>query len=687
MVHGNDRFPGSANDTFSQSVAGMTSSKSPKSSYRHDIDGLRALAVIAVIAHHLGGQAFPFGYLGVDIFFVISGYVVTLSILRKLSHGPKNLLIDFYYHRIRRILPLLLTCVAVTIAASFFVVPNFGESIRTGLSSLVGMSNIFLYRNQTRYGALDSDMNLFTQTWSLGVEEQFYIVAPLIFFLVSLAIKPKVSRIRIVAATLGILALISAIAFAVLYKHNPNASFYLITSRFWELAVGCVLALYTVIKFEGQADGSTIGLVENANRRYLYYSFLVIALSVLLIPAGGNSGGLNALRNVAVVIGTAGLIHSFDRNSIAGKLFTADIPVYIGKISFSLYLWHWAIITLFRWSFGVTTANIPIILALTFIFSAISYRFVEIPFRFKKSSLEKLHVIGIGAGATAVVFVVVGLCGKYNHAISDTLYIGDKRFVIGGELNDQKVDLPQCSVEALKSRIRCQESATQYAQLSDANSGHPENGHPKILVIGDSHAEQLKYPVSRVVPATDTIIGLRYSPFNPDDEKKLKTMDAIVGSGDIVIAATSPIHMSAAAGSPSLKLELVARLRHSLAQVARIVEDRNGYLLLVKPPPNICSKYEYAAEGIFPGTCRTDRNSAWNWGKEISRAYDDLAGRSSRVIALDAFADFCPPSALSCGAEDESGHLLYADYASHITRYGQEKIEGRLGSVLRPLLD
>ena len=155
--------------------------------YKAYIDGLRAIAVLVVILFHFDPEMLPGGYLGVDIFFVISGYVVTSSVMNKSYESWGRFLKDFLSRRVKRLLPALMLCVLVTSALCFAFIPNSTSMLdimlRTGLASLLGLSNVFLFKESANYFASSTELNLFTHTWSLGVEEQFYLLFPLLFAL------------------------------------------------------------------------------------------------------------------------------------------------------------------------------------------------------------------------------------------------------------------------------------------------------------------------------------------------------------------------------------------------------------------------------------------------------------------------------------------------------------------------
>ena len=155
---------------------------STKSGYRPEIDGLRAFAVVTVIINHFNKNILPGGYLGVDIFFVISGFVITSSLYQRPSENFKDFITGFYERRIQRLVPALSVFVLITSIAICFFNAQPGNSLITGLTSLFGLSNIYLLKNSTDYFAQSTELNVFTNTWSLGVEEQFYILFPFLIW-------------------------------------------------------------------------------------------------------------------------------------------------------------------------------------------------------------------------------------------------------------------------------------------------------------------------------------------------------------------------------------------------------------------------------------------------------------------------------------------------------------------------
>ncbi len=334
-----------------------------KNQYRYELDGLRALAILAVIIHHLNKALLPSGFLGVDIFFVISGYVITSSSASKQYSNFKKFTLNFYKKRIKKIMPsLILYVLILSLLISFFSINNNGR-IYTGISSLFGVSNIALFMASKNYFAENINMNPFVNTWSLSVEIQFYLCFPFIIWLTRFRNKNIINK-KIFPNVLIFISLISFIAYIFIYTTNRNAGYYLLPYRFWEFGLGSILFIFLI------KNNSFIKKINKLNPKLI----VLMILLTFLIPVK-----FLLFSTVFIVFLTLLLIINFKNDPFIFSIFTDKKVVYIGLISYSLYLWHWGIISISRWTIGINFWTVPLILLIIFSTSVISHRFVELP--------------------------------------------------------------------------------------------------------------------------------------------------------------------------------------------------------------------------------------------------------------------------------------------------------------------
>ena len=346
--------------------------------YAPYIDGLRALAVLSVIVYHLHPQWLPGGLAGVDVFFVISGFVVSASVGALRAVSLKQFVLYFYARRVQRIAPALIVCLLVTSLASVLFIPSAWLSdtnSKTGLFAFFGLSNLVLAKTGNDYFSPRVEFNPYMHTWSLGVEEQFYLIFPLLFFMwVS-----KVPRSKLTVGLFGVGFVASLACAKWLSISHETLAFYLIFSRFWELAAGVLL--YQVLSLCGRPFG-----VAERGATWLASGGALLALALLAASlAFGTPNSFpfpGALAPVAGTLGLLGFLHGRRTEGLLHRVLASRGVVFIGRISYSLYLWHWPVIVLLRWTTGVDEARWRILAAvLTFALATASYYFIENPVR------------------------------------------------------------------------------------------------------------------------------------------------------------------------------------------------------------------------------------------------------------------------------------------------------------------
>ena len=380
--------------------------------YRADIDGLRAIAVLSVVIYHINPAILSGGFAGVDIFFVISGYLITSHLLSEIAIKHDLSLIRFYGRRVKRIIPALVVMVLTTIAFGYFYLTNFYfknlgyESI----SSLLSFSNIYYYLN-TGYFDIDSSMRPLLHTWSLGVEEQFYFVWPLLLITIY-----KISRKPIFIALGFVFLILVSYLSNYIFSNDIDALFYLMPFRVFELASGGFVAWLHLNKI-------TVPLFE-LNIRYKDILSLFGLLLVFIPFVYLEHGVVFPYYNVIpTLIGCVILIYF--NSTLASRLLSGKAIVYIGLLSYSFYLYHWPIIFYAKYldldvrelEYGVA------VFALSLVSAFVSYHIVEKPFRYIKKGFINKMLFGLFVTSVIISLAISGGIAKsYN---SSKELIGD----------------------------------------------------------------------------------------------------------------------------------------------------------------------------------------------------------------------------------------------------------------------
>ncbi|MBM6594110.1 acyltransferase family protein [Microvirga pudoricolor] len=360
--------------------------------YRPDIDGLRAVAVLPVLLYHAGFAVFSGGFVGVDIFFVISGYLITSIVYTEIQEKRFSLL-SFYERRARRILPALtVVIVASAVAALYLLVPGDLVAFGRSLIAVVLFSSNILFWSEANYFDSAAELKPLLHTWSLAVEEQFYIALP--FLLILCARK----RVPVSWAILGF-AIVSFGVSIWSVRYASTAGFYLLPSRAWELLIGSCLALQIVpqVRRPGFREAAaTLGL-----------GFILVA--VFMYSKETPFPGLYALLPC---LGAALMIHAGTHGgSRVGTVLSWAPVVFIGKISYSLYLWHWPIIVFAKYSLArdLTALEGSAALGLSFMAAIASWAFIERPFRERRWLASQKKIF---AGVAACSVFLIGLGGS-----------------------------------------------------------------------------------------------------------------------------------------------------------------------------------------------------------------------------------------------------------------------------------
>ena len=370
----------------------------PEIAYRADIDGLRAVAVLSVIGFHAVPKSVTGGFIGVDIFFVISGYLISSLILGGLKNGSFSYL-EFYARRVRRIFPALTVVLIFVWALGWFALypANFEALNKHIVAGAAFAANIVTYFEVGYFDAPASTKPLL-HLWSLGVEEQFYFVFPA---LLALVWRHKAANLILTAIAVASFALN-----VVTVRYSPSFAFYLPLTRFWEFLAGTLLAYDTI-------NGWTARLEANARRGNAASAIGMVMIfgGIFMIPAAGEYPGWWALLPV---VGTALIIWAGQQAWINRKILADQKLVFIGLISYPLYLWHWPLIVMGQaivrdysspTNHHARTATIAAIV-ISFVLSWLTFEFVERPIRTRRPRVDLRRIATACAAALAAVVVI-----------------------------------------------------------------------------------------------------------------------------------------------------------------------------------------------------------------------------------------------------------------------------------------
>ncbi len=430
--------------------------------YRPEIDGLRAVSVIGVVLFHLG-LGFPGGFVGVDVFFVISGYLITGILLRQLSEDRFSL-VDFWARRVRRIAPAAIVMVVGTLlVGGYLQTPErYSELARSAMAHVLMASNCYFTRDQG-YFAEKSDLEPLLHTWSLSVEEQFYLIFPLLMVLLWRRWRAKLPLLMLVAA-------VASFAWSWLeVPRNPKEAFFLLPARGWELLAGALLALAPQcrMRIAGREGLSTVALLLVITPMFIFDRETAFPGPAAMPP----------------VLGAVLLIFS-GGGTWVGRLLSWKPMVGIGLISYSLYLWHWPLLVFAREvNYELTSAWKISLLAVSFVMGYLSWRWIETPFRgggFLGTNARALRFGAVSAAGLFAIVLGIRLSGGFPSRLPEDLR------VIMADVEWNGASYTSATSEAVAI-------------------GKREEGMPDFVLWGDSHGAS----AAPAVDASARELGLR----------------------------------------------------------------------------------------------------------------------------------------------------------------------------------
>lgn len=431
--------------------------------YRPEIDGLRAMAVLPVIFFHAGITFFSGGFVGVDVFFVISGYLITTIILGDVSAG-KFTLVNFYERRIRRILPALTVVILVCLPfAYYWMLPL---QLKEFSQSLIAVSLFFsniLFWLQTGYFDTASELKPLLHTWSLAVEEQYYLFFPLLIVLLS-----RIGK-RAMAVTFVLLGLASLMLTQIRVGADPNSTFYLIFTRLWEILIGSLAAMYLFNKPARSSEATALSLVIG--------QLLSLLGFLLILYATASFSQLTPFPSFYTLVPTFGaaliILFAFEK-TLVGKLLGNKLLVGIGLISYSAYLWHQPIFAFARLMSVSEPSNLVMFLlgVVSLGFAYLTWKYVETPFR-EKTRFNRADIFRLAVISSAIV-IGIGVTGILNDGFGNRTAPNGMSFSRLSLITKANYGLSRtCDYDKLMLLDECQ-----------------TNNAPEILVWGDSYAMQ-----------------------------------------------------------------------------------------------------------------------------------------------------------------------------------------------------
>lgn len=618
--------------------------------YRSDIDGLRAVAVVAVIIGHSFEGGLPGGYLGVDVFFVISGFVITQSLLLRRDPGFGRFLGAFFVRRIKRLLPALLVCFALTCAVLLVIDSQPKTSLITGAMSLFGLANFALYAQELDYFSASVRYNAFTHTWSLGVEEQFYLLFPVLFWL-------TLRWANLLPVLITTLSLVSLSAFIILQSSEPTAAYYMMPMRFWELGAGVVAAAVVYRGFVAPAFATTSRATT---------VLVVLLVAVFLIPPEvGIAGHLLAVLLTTTLLITGAVAVT------RGLVLCNPLAEYTGRISYSLYLWHWPFLTFGLLAPFSIMANPFFAIGCAVLASVLSYHFVEQPVRHMHTPVPKARYFGIALASVLVAIFLIAGANDYRKKLPSPI---DSAMPISwAKLPDSNETFhPACIVTLYEPGLDLKPDT--FKKCTFANL---PNGDQRMLwVLGDSHAGHLHGGLFKLRKEFGFGVHLVETPGNgyPSTheggfwprERLMDDVRAQWKAGDVVVLGRLLL-------SRSEPVEVYVDVPEWLSLVETLATELRSEginLLMMGPPPMFQFEDLRACNPLDPLSCGLDRTQLLPVVNEVLQGMNAVANRHDNVAVFDAFLDTCPYSTPLC-SPIRKGVFTFRD-RDHFSVYGAE---------------
>jgi len=613
--------------------------------YRSEIDGLRCLAIIPVLLFHAGVPGFDGGFVGVDIFFVISGFLITRILITSMESGNYSL-IDFYARRVRRIFPALFALLffAIVGASVLYVPSDFASLPRTIVGAIFFVSNFVFYR-LSGYISPFARIQPLLHTWSLAVEEQFYIFFPPLLFLVyRYFARNIVGAILTMAAISGILCIVQT-------NSGSSFAFFMPHTRAWELMAGAFFALKAFPTITQAALKEVLALT----------GVILIAFAVFTFDSSMLYPGARAILPVT---GSCCVIYC-GQDTVVGRILSLKPFVFIGWISYSLYLWHWPLIVFDEYYFATPLdgLNSAIVIGASFVAATVSWRFVEQPFRdSKRISRRDLFTMAVGASVIGCAFAAVGWA----------LAGWPARFA------PEVVRLANFYTDMAPSMTSCQQTFIDPVVPTEKLCTYGAVQPPTYALWGDSHAMAMASAMGEVASEFGKSVALFSSPgcppandFQPPNEPECRafnerTQDFLSRETEIKTVILVGRYDKVFVGQQQVSL------LNGLLKTVRTAQSAGKRVILMGPIPT----YDYAVPRMLSQGFQRERRiiAAVTSRREFLsridffwRAFDGIGGSIVRIFPDQAL---CPDTV--CLIYDGRAALYFDE--GHLSTEGARKV-------------
>lgn len=639
--------------------------------YYEPIDGLRAIAVLAVFIYHLKDSWLPGGFAGVDIFFVISGFVVTAA---NPFHNKKffEFLSSFYAKRFTRIIPALALVILFASYFSVLFVPNEGEVAsfaKVSFGSLFAHANLVLLKESTNYFSALAEYNPFTHTWSLSIEEQFYFFFPFIFLITSFFRKKNSTSIIIFLVLWFLSLLLSTVS------SDKINSFYHLSTRFWEISLG-------VIAYQATQKSWSSNSTKMPDLALLG----IVLISLFLT----EPSRFPDLWLGLVTFGTARILFLIGQNRLSSKtstLLSTPILRHIGRASYSIYLYHWPVIVLFKWTIGIEQVYARLLACiLTFTLAYLSYFFIELPIQAYRRKYNVPHwlTIFIGLGILIGTYFATTYLYTNQKSLSLSHVVKDKTY--WEQIQDYK-------------NVECEVIVTpqQYYEVMISREGKCKDNNPqgRIYVLGDSHARSYESMLRKIsftygyeihlISISGCPVVTFYIDYSPEcREAAVRFIQEIAreaSPGDILFL-------------PGLRLKRLSDRLHILdtkkhRKITPVIKslsvedalvllkdvlDKKLNIIIENPKPLLKASPFRCADSF-------NRNNPHCFGLTVNRThqlkyrenavelFEKLSKRNALIKIWDPFPILCPENTSNTCSAWLDGKPLYLD-SDHITSFG-----------------